>query len=146
MGYEFKTMSQERLEGFLQAPRNAVVATIRKNGSPQLTPVWYLYEQGTFYFPIQTESVKYRNLQRDPRISMCIDGAFPDLRAVMVAGSAELIEGPQEKAMFPRICRRYYETEEEYRRGEETFHRWGKAALVIVTPHRIHTQDYHEWE
>ena len=121
MGYQFTTMTDDRLQQFLGAPRNAVVATIRKNGSPQLSPVWYLYEDGKFYFPIQTDSLMYRNRRRDPRVSICIDGAFPDMRAVMVEGLAELIDGSGNGHMYRRICRRYYEKDEDNIQGEQTF-------------------------
>ena len=77
---------------------------------------------------------------------MCIDGAFPDLRAVMVEGKAVLIEDSREAEMYRRICWRYYETEKECLQGEETFHKWGKAAVVMVTPERIRSQDYMDWE
>ena len=146
MGYQFETMSQNRLEEFLGAPRNAIVATIRKSGSPQLSPVWYLYENEKFYFPILTDSVKYRNLRRDPRVSICIDGAFPDMRSVIVEGNTDLIEDSREADMYRRICRRYYETEEENLQGDKTFHKWGTAAVVVVTPQRIRSQDYEGWE
>lgn len=146
MGYQFETMTEKRLDEFLSEPRHAIVGTIRKNGSPQLSPVWYLYEDGNFYFPILADSAKYRNLQRDPRASICIDGAFPDLRAVMVDGDATMIEGERESELYRRICRRYYESEEECLEGEETFHKWGKAAVVMVTPRRIRSQDYQDWE
>jgi PPOX class probable F420-dependent enzyme len=146
MGYQFNTMSQERLDEFLNEPRNAIVATIRKSGSPQLSPVWYLYENNKFYFPVLTDSLKYKNLKRDPRVSICVDGAYPDQRAVMVNGTADFIEDKREAELYLRICRRYYEAEEDNPQGSETFHTWGTVAVAVVTPHRILSQDYEDWE
>ena len=146
MGYVFEVMSQERLVQWLGEPRNAVVGTIRKNGAVHQSPVWYLYENGLFYVPVLVDSVKYRNLERDNRISICIDGGYPDLSAVTVTGTAELIRGEREREMFLRICRRYYDNDEDNEKGSETFHNWGEAALIIVTPTRIRSQDYSDWE
>lgn len=123
MGYEFETMSEERLAAWLSEPRNAVVATIRKNGATHQSPVWYLYEDGVFNIPVLVNSVKYRNLERDPRISICMDGGYPDLSAVTVTGTAEIVRGRRERDMYERICRRYYDNDEDNRKGSETFHR-----------------------
>ena len=146
MGYQFETMSQDRLETFLAAPRNATIGATRKSGAPHLSPVWYLYESGKFHFPLLIESVKYRILKGEPRVSICIDGGFPDIRAVMVDGNADLIEDPREPEMFCHICRRYFETHEEVLQGAEAFHQWGKAAIATVTPTKIRTQDFDGWE
>ncbi len=137
-------MTQARIEEFHQAPRNAIVGTNRRDGAPQLSPVWYLYEDGRFYIGVRRTSAKYRNLQRDPRIGLCIDGGHPDSRAVMIYGSAELIEAdsPWRDQMEWRITRRYYDNDEEARRFREEASEWGPSALIIVTPERTISQDF----
>ena len=72
MTYQHLKMSQAQIDEFLQVPRFAVIGTIRKKGAPQLTPVWYLYEDGQVYVWISINSAKYRNLTRDPRVCICI--------------------------------------------------------------------------
>ncbi len=137
-------MTQAQVEEFLEAPRHAIVGTNRRDGPPQLSPVWYLYEDGRVYISVLIASAKYRNLRRDPRISLCVDGGHPDARAVMIHGGAELIEAesPWREEMIWRITRRYYESDEDARRFREDARDWGQTALIVVTPEKIISQDF----
>ena len=137
-------MTQTQVEEFLEAPRHAIAGTNRRDGPPQLSPVWYLYEEGRFYISILAATAKHRNLQRDPRISLCVDGGHPDARAVMIYGSAELIEAesPWRDEMTWRITRRYYDSDEDARRFREKASAWGRAVLIVVTPEKVISQDF----
>ena len=55
----------ERLREFIAPPRIAMVATIGKDGMPQLTPNWYAYCDGEIIVSITKQRVKYRNVMRD---------------------------------------------------------------------------------
>jgi PPOX class probable F420-dependent enzyme len=61
-----------RLEEFLTPSRIVVVATIGRTGMPHLTPNWYVYAKGTLMISTTKERVKYRNLTRDNRMTVCI--------------------------------------------------------------------------
>lgn len=136
-------MTPAQIEEFLKAPRHAVVATQARHGPPQLSPVWYLYEGGRMYISVGPESAKYRNLKRDPRISICVDGGYPDYRAVIIYGRAEIIEPgqPGQEEMRYRIIRQYHASEEEAREYAEST-RDEPAALIVVTPERVLSQDF----
>jgi PPOX class probable F420-dependent enzyme len=133
------TMSQVEIETYLAERRHAIVATNVAGGPPQLSPVWYLYEAGRFYISVNTETAKYRNLQRDPHISLCIDAGFPDMRSVIVYGTATLIgaDAPLQAGMRWRILNRYYQDEEATRRRIDATPDLSRMALIVVTPHRI---------
>jgi PPOX class probable F420-dependent enzyme len=60
------------LEAFLQPSHIVVVATIGRNGMPHLTPNWYAYANGMLMISTTKERVKYRNLMRDNRMTVCI--------------------------------------------------------------------------
>jgi PPOX class probable F420-dependent enzyme len=133
------TMSPTQINEFLQASRHAVIGVNRPEGPPHLSPVWYLYEDGVFYISIATTTVKYRLLQRDPRVSLCIDGGHPDYRTVIVAGVAEL--RPNDEAVRRRIIRRYYETEADAQCYAEST-RGASNVLLVVRAERVIGQDY----
>jgi PPOX class probable F420-dependent enzyme len=128
---------------FLQAPRHAVVGTNSTDGPPQLSPVWYVYQENRLYISAGAATAKLRNLQRDPRISVCIDGCFPDYRTVIIYGRAEVIEAgnPLQEEMRWRIIRHYHGSEEEARRYAEST-RDEVSVLIVVTPGKIISQDY----
>ena len=81
-------MSNSQIESFFQTPRFTVFGTNSVDGPPQLTTVWFLYEKRAIYIGIDRQSVKYRNLIRNPQVALCIDREHPDGRTVVVYGLA----------------------------------------------------------
>ncbi len=144
MAFEPKVMSEPEIEAFLRNSRFAIVGTNRRDGPPQLTPVWYLHEHGRFYFSMYAKCAKYHNLSRDPRIALCITGHCPDARSVMVYGTAELhLKGGEDwiHDIERKIASRYYDSDEEARAYYESDDEQA-AVLVVVTPTRILAEDY----
>jgi len=132
-------MSKEAVDEFLAGSHHAVVSTIRKDGSPQVSAVWYLYENDILYFVTMANSVKCRNLKRDPRAGICVDGGAGDYRSVMIYGSAEIrdeFDDFYRETRF-RIFRRYYDSDEETRAYVEDVGSSGGGVLVIVRPNPI---------
>lgn len=144
MSDQYSDMSEAEIEEFLQAPRIAVVGTNRMNGPPQLTPVWYLFQDGQIYLSMYVESAKYRNLSRDPDIGVCIAGDHPDSRAVMIVGTVEFaLEGSSwVDDIAWKITRRYYDSDEEAQSYMDSTADQGVSALAVVTPTKIIAQDY----
>lgn len=65
-------MNPQEIAAYPDAPHIAVVATISRNGAPHLTPNWYRYDGKVLTLITRTDRLKYRNLQRHNRISVCI--------------------------------------------------------------------------
>lgn len=61
-----------RLAEFLEPSRIIMVATIGRDGMPQMTPNWFYYDGHRLAMSTTRDRVKYRNLSRDPRMSVCI--------------------------------------------------------------------------
>ncbi|MBT5318956.1 MAG: PPOX class F420-dependent oxidoreductase [Chloroflexi bacterium] len=61
------------ITAFLESQRNLVLGTLRKDGSPQASPVWYLWNGDAFVISTITATAKWWNLKRDPRASICVD-------------------------------------------------------------------------
>jgi PPOX class probable F420-dependent enzyme len=136
-------MNQAEIDNFLHAPRHAIVGTIGRDGAPQLSPVWYIYEDGRFYIGITAETAKYRNLRRDQRISLCIDGGREDVRTVMVMGTAELYPkaDPLQMTMRWRLISHYITDPDEAKRYAEASKDWD-GVLVVVRPRKMITQNF----
>ena len=137
-------MNPSQVQAFLAAPRHAIAAALRPDGAPQLSPIWFLYEDERLYFSIGLGSAKYRQLRRDPRISLCIDAGHPDARAVSISGTAELItdESSERADLEWRILRPYHESDEDAHRWEATSEAEGPSALVVVSPEKVIGWDY----
>src|SRR5512132_3234799 len=61
-----------RTREFLERPRDAFVTTINKDGSPHMTVIWYDLRGDEVLINTTDDRVKYRNLERDPRVSIVI--------------------------------------------------------------------------
>jgi general stress protein 26 len=85
----------------LQQAQNMWVATVRPSGRPHLVPIWFVVSDGSWYFVTDPNSVKARNLQHNPCVSLALeDGANPYIvegEACAVAPSAEVIRLFKEK-------------------------------------------------
>ncbi|WP_019634624.1 PPOX class F420-dependent oxidoreductase [Actinomadura atramentaria] len=112
-----KIMSEPEWREFVAAgTRTAKVAVVRRDGSPHVTPVWFVLDGGDIVFNTGADTVKGRALRRDPRVSLCVEDDRPPFSFVTVHGEAELSDDVA--AMLPlsvRIGARYMGQE----RGEE---------------------------
>ncbi|MDP6453417.1 MAG: PPOX class F420-dependent oxidoreductase [SAR202 cluster bacterium] len=61
-----------RLVEFLEPSRIVMVATIGRDGMPQVTPNWYFFDGDRVAISTTKDRMKYRNLSRDPRMTVCI--------------------------------------------------------------------------
>lgn len=97
-------LSQAERE-FLEAPHFAVVATIAPDGVPHQTVVWYAVDGNDIIFSVPKDTVKHRNLARDPRMSICIEEGF---RYVTVTGKVSLNEDAAAvRAAYQHMGQRY---------------------------------------
>jgi len=95
--------SPSRLQAFLSEPRNIIVAGIRKDGRPHLSPNWFFWDGAKFYVSTTRKRVKYHVFRRDPRVELLIDDAT-GYRYVRVSGTVEIREDvPAELARFRAI-------------------------------------------
>jgi PPOX class probable F420-dependent enzyme len=78
-----------------QQPR-AVLATLRSDGTPQMSPVLVAADDaGNVLVSTRETALKVRNLRRDPRLWLCVlpDGFFG--RWIQVEGRAEIVPLPE---------------------------------------------------
>ncbi len=95
----------EEQHAFLGDPHFAVVATIGPDGLPHQTVMWYLLEGDDLLLSTPHGSLKHRHLQRDPRLSVCVEDGF---RYVTVSGRVTLVEEPAAaRALYSRVGTRY---------------------------------------
>jgi PPOX class probable F420-dependent enzyme len=84
-------MTSAALEAFLAEPRNAVVAGIRKDGRPHLSPNWFYWDGEKFYVSTTRSRAKYKIFRRDPRAELLIDDSTGH-RYVQLSGTVEIRE------------------------------------------------------
>jgi PPOX class probable F420-dependent enzyme len=83
--------STEKIEAFLAEPRNVVVAGIRRDGSPHLSPNWFYWDGQRFYISTTRHRAKYAIFRQDSTVELLVDDCT-GYRAVLVRGTAEIRE------------------------------------------------------
>jgi PPOX class probable F420-dependent enzyme len=83
--------SPGKIEAFLAERRNAVVAGIRRDGRPHLSPNWFYWDGQRFYVSSTRSRVKYAIFRRDPRAQLLVDDST-GFRAVLVPATVEVRE------------------------------------------------------
>src|SRR5580658_4511518 len=74
----------------------AHLATLMPDGSPQVTPVWFLYEKGKFLVNTARGRVKDRNMKQNARVALSI--VDPDNAYAHLAVRGKIISAPEEGA------------------------------------------------
>jgi PPOX class probable F420-dependent enzyme len=127
--------SPERQAWFLANMPNAIVATVRRDGLPQVTPNWYLWTGEEFWISTSAATAKTHNLRRDPRIVLVIDDpASGDY--VQVIGSATIIVGLEVREPTIALIRKYRD-EPDVVPHWETISAESARVLIVVRPDRF---------
>src|ERR1700735_3473999 len=58
--------STEMIDAFLAEPRNVMVAGIRRDGTPQLSPNWFYWDGERFYVSTTRNRAQYAIFRRAP--------------------------------------------------------------------------------
>ncbi|MGF1428883.1 PPOX class F420-dependent oxidoreductase [Kitasatospora sp. LaBMicrA B282] len=120
-----KPMTDAQWQEFVLAgTRTGKLATLRKDGRPHVTPVWFLLDhtggqRPELVFTTWHRSVKAAALHRDPRFALCVDDQEAPYGYAMLECTARLTEDPAELLSWAtRIGARYMgrERADEYGR------------------------------
>jgi PPOX class probable F420-dependent enzyme len=89
-------MDVEQAREFIRSNHHAVLATVRSNGRPQMSPVACgVDEEGRVIVSTRETALKVKNLRRSPEVSLCVlsDGFFGDW--VQIDGQATVVSLPE---------------------------------------------------
>ena len=83
-------LNSDQINQVIKEPNISIVCTLRKDGSPPMTPVWHILYKNFVFIVIEESSVKARNLRFDERISLCIATETKPQKWVQINGKALL--------------------------------------------------------
>ena len=94
----------------LERPLFAHLATVRPDGSPQVNPMWYLWDRdrGVILMTHTKERHNYRYLQREPRVAMSILDDDQPYRYLQVRGVVEEVEDDPTGHLHEVLQQRYW--------------------------------------
>ena len=123
-------MTDEEWRAFVSyGTRTGKLSTVRADGSPHVTPIWFVLDGDEVVFNTGSSSVKGRNLARDGRVALCVDDDRPPYAFVILQGEARISEDVDELRHWAgRIGARYMGEE----RAEEFGARNGVPGELLV--------------
>ena len=103
----------KKRDEFLKDQKILRLATVGKNKTPHIAPVWYRYSGKKFYIGTNTKTKKVQNIKKNQRVSCCVDVGVnaPNIYGVLVQGNANLItDNSKVKTIAKKILSRYFKT------------------------------------
>lgn len=143
-------MSKREIRKFLmQGTFTGKLGTVKKDGSSHIVPIWFVLNGGNtsrssrkgeddnIIFTTDGTSVKAKNIQRDNRVSVCVDDQTPPFSFVIVYGTAKIHHCKQSELFrfATKIAQRYMG-----KQNAELYGRRNSAegeVLVRIKPTRI---------
>jgi PPOX class probable F420-dependent enzyme len=119
----------ERQADLLWGANIAVVATVRPDGSPQLTPTWVDYDGEHVLINTAEGRAKPRYLRQNPQVGVCVVDCDDAYNWVSISGRAELThDGAVEH--IHKLSRKY--TGDDYPLKDDE-----QRVLVKIAPERV---------
>jgi PPOX class probable F420-dependent enzyme len=131
-----KGLDPDDLDGLLERPLVAVLATYRPSGEVLLSPVWHRWRDGGFDVVTSGDDVKARHLRSDSRATVLVYEHEPPYRGIELKGRAVL--GSADSDLVREIAVRYMGTE----KGEAYAARAGDDTLIRLEPGHIRAWDF----
>jgi len=126
---EFPDSHRDLLDG-----QFATLATIGRDGAPQLTEVWFLHDDGELRLSLNTTRLKTRNLRRRPDCSLFLLDLQNPYRYMDVRGRAR-VEPDGDYAFADKLGAKYGADLREHDRPGET------RLIVTIEPARVFAVD-----
>ncbi len=135
MGAETVDELTQDMRDFLAEKRYAVLATIREDGRPQQTVMWYELVDDYLLMNTARGRSKDGNIQRDARVSTCFEDGY---RYLTLEGQAELVDDQQvAQADIKRLAVRYEGPEAGERMAAKTFSQQERVTIRLHIRHVI---------
>ena len=139
-------LSEQEVQDFLAANIKVQIATIGPDGSPHLTTLFYVVEDGQLAFWTYGRSQKVVNLRRDARISCLVEDGedYFELRGVSIQGKARLVEEYDDiHALGSRVAKRMAGGVDLGDFGDEIVDKQARKRVgVVVEPIKVATWDH----
>ena len=99
------------VDEFLRRTLVAVISTVDNSGRPRSAPIWFHWEDGAAYMFTGRNTLKWRNIQRYPYASLCVDWREPPYKSIILDGPIEEVERPLYELALSMALRYYGEVQ-----------------------------------
>jgi PPOX class probable F420-dependent enzyme len=125
-----------KAEKFLRGKHFGKLATTMKDGSPHVTPIWYMLEGGKILVNTTTNRVKYFNIKRDNRVCFLVDDGY---QYVIVFGKARMAKERDANKDIEALAIWYTGAKAGRKAARERYWMQERATIEII-PERVVSQ------
>ena len=131
-------------QDLLTLPLHVMFVTQMKDGFPQASIVWRLWEAPHILISCPKHSQKVRNAQRDPHVTLLMAEPHNAYRYLEIRGLVERVEDDADFAFIEKITQKYLN--KPYYGGAEPVENRGKTEHVIlyIAPQKVNVIGYEQ--
>ena len=133
-------MDPQQLLEITKPPLLGILSTVNPSGTPQATPIWYLYDGEHFKVTCHSGRIKARNIRGNPKVSLVVVDTAGYGEPLIVTGTARLVQEGADELTYT-MSRRYQEEPKATKGAKELIsyaHSIGQKRVIIeITPERI---------
>ncbi len=108
------------------------IATVMKDGSPQVSPVWANFENGYVFVNTAEGRIKHKNVLRDPRVAVSVVSKDNPLDMTTIRGTVEELIPDYEYKHADKLTLQYMG------RDHYPFKRDGEKRVILkIKPHKV---------
>ena len=127
-----KKLTPKTLE-FLEGRHFGKLGTVMKDGSPHVTPIWYMVDDGKLIVNTTNTRVKYFNIRRDRRVCLLVDDGYP---YVIIFGKGRIAKERDGKEDIESLAIRYQGEERGKKSARAVYWKQPRVSIEIV-PERV---------
>jgi len=123
---------QEKAKNLFKDKNLVFIATIMKDGSPQLSPVWADFEDGYIMINTAEGRIKHKNVVRDSRVAISVVSQTNPLDMTTVRGNVIEIIPDYEYVHINKLTKKYMGIE------NYPFRQQGEKRIVLkIKPEKV---------
>jgi PPOX class probable F420-dependent enzyme len=85
------------------------LTTVRRDGTPQPAPVWFLWDGESVLMYSHPNQQKQRNIERNPKVSLNFDGDGHGGNIIVISGEAQVVADAPPATDVPEYVAKYAE-------------------------------------
>ena len=98
---------REHAERRLRDEKIAWLTTVRRDGQPQSSPVWFLWRDGEIVVYSKATTQKVRNVRANPKVAIHLRDIDDGSDIVSIEGTAEIDEAYPAASAIPAYVKKY---------------------------------------
>ena len=108
------------------------IATVMRDGSPQVSPVWANYEDGCVLINTAEGRIKYKNVLRDPRVAVSVVSKNNPLDMITIRGIVDELIPDYEYKHADKLAKQYMGRDHyPFKRDDE------KRVILKIKPNKV---------